>query len=396
MPNNENWPEYRGPNADGITAATGLPLTWSENKNIRWKTPIPGRAWSTPVIWERQIWLTNATPDGKRLSILCLDRETGRILHDRCLFENPKPDGIHEVNSYASPSPVLEAGRVYVHFGTYGTACLDTKTFATVWERRDILCDHGVGPGSSPVLFRNLLILTMDGMDVQYTVALDTRTSKTVWKTDRSTDFTGFIGDQRKAFATPTIAIIPGQPQLISNGAQAVFGYEPQTGKEIWRIRYRGFSNASRPLVQGNIAYINTGFGKADLWAVRLEGKGDVTDSHVLWKYGRTVPLKPTPILTDGLLFLTHDSGVTTCLDAKTGTEIWKERALGAVSASPILANGLVYVPGEEGTTVVFRAGRRFEIVAENRLDAGCMASPAVAGKSLYLRTKTHLYRIEG
>jgi outer membrane protein assembly factor BamB len=391
----EDWPDYRGPNADGIARTTGLPLEWSEQKHVRWKTPIPGRAWSSPVVQGEQIWLTNATPDGKTLSIVCVHRETGRLLHDRVLFEVARPAIIHEVNSYASPSPVLEPGRVYVHFGTYGTACLDTTTFRTVWERRDLNCDHGVGAGSSPVLFDSLLILTMDGMDVQYSVALDKRTGKTVWKTDRSVDMSGLDGDSRKAFATPVFATVAGKPLLVSSGAHAVYGYEPRTGKELWRIRYRGFSNASRTLVNGGIAYINTGFGKADLWAVRLDGAGDVTDTHVLWKYGRTVSLKPSPVLADGLIFLVHDSGVVTCLEEKTGAEVWKERIGGSFSASPLHAEGNLYLFSENGTATVLRAGRTFEKRAENRLETGFMASPAVAGKALFLRTKTHLYRIE-
>jgi outer membrane protein assembly factor BamB len=390
-----DWPDYRGPNADGVVAAKGLPLEWSEQRNVRWKTPVSGRAWSSPVIQGEQIWLTNATPDGKTLSTLCIHRDTGRILHDRVLFEVPRPEIIHEVNSYASPSPLLEAGRVYAHFGTYGTVCVDTKTFRNIWERRDVNCAHGVGAGSSPVLFDNLLILTMDGMDVQYTIALDKRTGKTVWKTDRSVDMSGLDGDSRKAFATPVFAMVGGKPQLVSSGAHAVYGYEPHTGKELWRIRYRGFSNASRSVVSGNVAYINTGFGRADLWAIRLDGAGDVTDTHVLWKYGRTVSLKPSPILVDGLIFMVHDSGVVTCLEAKTGEEIWKERIGGSFSASPLYAEGNLYLFSENGTTTVLKAGRTFEKRAESRLDAGFMASPAVAGKALYLRTTKYLYRVE-
>ena len=391
----DNWPEFRGPNADGRSSATGLPLTWGDTKNVRWKTAIHGRGWSTPVVWGDQVWLTTATDTGSEQYVLCVDRNTGKILLDRKLFENASPAPRHDLNSYASPSPVIEAGRVYVHFGNYGTACLDTKTFKILWTRRDLTCDFEVGPGSSPVLYGNMLILTMDGMDKQFTIALDKKNGATIWKQDRSTDFGDLSQDQRKSFNTPVFVAENGKTQMISSGAQAAFGYDPRNGKELWRLRFRGFSHSSRPLLGPGIVYLNTGFGRPDLLAVRLGGSGDITESHVLWRYGKNVPAKPSPLLIGDLLYFVDDSGVATCLEAKTGKEVWKHRLGDSFSASPVYADGRIYCFSEAGKVTILKPGRQFESLAENEMPAGFMASPAIAGKALYLRTKTHLYRVE-
>lgn len=401
----EQWPDFRGPAGDGHSRGKGIPLSWSETQNVKWKIPVPGRSWSSPVVWGSQIWLTKAPEDGCRMGAMCVDRTTGKVLMDRVIFTNEvleEQGPGHDSNSYASPSPVIEAGRVYLHFGKYGTACLDTRTFKTLWERRDLLCTHSAGPGSSPVLFRNLLILTYDGIDHQFLAALDTKTGKTVWKRDRSVDWKqidppGKTPDvqQRKAFSTPFLTNWEGRPLLISTGAKATCGYDPLTGEELWKVTYKGFSNASRPLAGHGFAYINTGYGRAELYAVRLGGRGDITDTHVAWKADRNVPLNPSPLLLDGLMYLISGGGILTCLDAKTGEEVWKERLEGAFSASPVLIEGRVFLFNEAGKAVIFEPGRQFKRVAENQLENGLMGSPAVVGRSLILRTKTHLYCVE-
>ena len=391
----ENWPQFRGPRGDGSSTAAGLPVAWSETENIVWKTPIRDRGWSSPVVWGDQIWMTTATADGRAMFAVCVDRNSGKILHDVKIFDTPEPEEIHALNSYASPTPVVESGRVYVHFGTYGTACLDTHTADILWTRRDLRCDHFRGPGSSPYLLGNLLILHFDGIDVQYLVALDKRTGKTVWHTDRSTDFGDLDGDFRKAYSTPIAISVAGRQQLISPGANATMAYDPTTGKEIWNVRYKGFSNTCRPLFDQELVYLTTGFGKNEIWAVRPDGRGDVTDSHVVWRSRQGVPKKPSPVLVDGLIYMIEDSGILTCLEAKTGETIWRERIGGEFSASPVVADGRIYVCDQQGTTTAFKPGREYRRLAANRLDAGCMASPAVVGKAIYLRTETHLYRIE-
>ncbi len=402
-PGTESWPEFRGPTGDGRVDAE-IPLEWSETRNVAWKTPIHGRGWSTPVVLGRQVWLTTATEDGKAMSVLCIDRDTGKVLHDRVLFRNEKPRPLgNPVNCYASPSPAIERGRVHVTFGSYGTACLDTRTFETIWERRDLPCNHFRGPASSAVLFEDMLILQMDGSDHQYVVALDTATGRTRWKTDRSTDYGDLDddgkpradGDFRKAFNTPFVVRAAGRLQMISPGAKAVFSYDPATGKEIWTVRYGNHSSASRTVVADGLALINTGYPKAQLWAVRLDGSGDVTDTHVVWKCHQSVPNRSSPLVTDGLILMCTDRGIASCLEAATGTRVWQERIGGNYSASPILARGRAYFFAEDGTTTVIAASREFRVLTRNTLDDGMMASPAVAGRELYLRTRTHLYRIE-
>ena len=403
-PSGENWPEFRGHSGDGHSSVIGLPLSWSETQNVRWKTPIPGRGWSTPVVWGKQVWLTTATEDGRAMSVLCVERNTGKVLLNRELFQNPNPEPLgNDVNSYASPTPTIEAGRVYVHFGSYGTACLDTRTFQTLWERRNLPCRHYRGPSSSPILFGNLLILTLDGADYQYVTALDKKTGKTVWKTDRTANWGDFDpngkviaeGDFRKAHSTPLITLVNGQPEMVSMGAKAGYAYDPKTGKELWKVDYRGFSASFRPVEGEGLVFVPTGYSRSDLWAVRLGGRGNVTSSHIVWKYSKNVPSKPSPLLLNDLLYLVDDAGVVTCLEAKTGNEVWKERMGGHFSASPLTAEGRIYCFSEEGKTTVLKPGRKFEVIAESQLKDGFMASAAVAGKAFFLRTKTHLYRIE-
>ena len=405
-----DWPEFRGPWGNGLATipgsrkSPGLPLNWSETENVKWKTSIPHRGWSTPVVMNNQIWLTTATLKGHDFFVICVDANSGEILFNEMLFhtDNPEPLG-NPLNSYASPSPVIESGRVYVSFGSYGTACLDTKTFELLWKRSDLPCRHFRGPGSSLVLFKNLLILTMDGVDVQYLVALDKFTGRTVWKTDRTADWNDLDsdgkprgeGDLRKAYSTPLIIDVDGNKQMISVGAKAVYGYDPADGRERWKIHNRGYSGAARPVYGDGIAYMISGFGKTDLLAIRVDGSGDVTDTNIVWQTGRNVPRTSSPLLIDDLFFMTNDTGTTTCLEALTGRQVWTQRLPGDYAASPLYADGRIYCFNMDGKTTVFKAARKSEILATNTLDSGFMASAAVSGKSLFLRTKTHLYRIE-
>ena len=326
------WPEYRGPAADGHSPSRGLPLEWSESKNVRWKTAIHGRGWSTPVVRGKQVWITTATEDGKEMSILCVDRDSGDIVHDRVLFRNesPRPLG-NDMNGYASPSCVVEDGAVYAHFGSYGTARIDTETFETQWTQRDLPCHHFRGPASSPILVDGRIILHMDGADHQYIVALDKKSGDTVWRTERSTDYGDLDasgkpkrdGDFRKAYNTPVVRVRDGVPVVVSPAAKAVYGYDARTGDELWQVRYPGHSTASRTVLHGNLALVNTGYSKAELWAIELGGKGDVTDSHVRWKRFRSVPNRASPVLVDGHYYSVSDKGVGLCLNASTGDEIW-------------------------------------------------------------------------
>ena len=391
----ENWPELHGPTQNGHAGDTPVPTTWNEDQNIRWKCKIHGEGWSSPVIWEEQIWLATATKDGKKMYAVCVDKRTGEIVHDLKLFENAEPRFKHKMNSYASPTPVIEDGFVYVSFGSYGTACVDTKTGEKVWERRDLPCNHWRGPGSSPILFRDLLILTFDGYDYQYLAALNKRTGKTVWKVDRQIDYQTDDGDRMKAYCTPIITKIDDRIQMVSPTSMAVIAYDPTNGEEIWRVGFKEFSATARPIHVGDWLFVNTGFGKAQLYGIRAGGEGDLTESNVQWTVKKSIGSKPSSVVVDGLIYGVHDAGVMTCIDGDTGNAIWTKRLGGNYSASLLYAGGHIYVSSDEGKTTVVKPGREFNKVAVNQLGDGFMSSPSVAGKSLYLRSRSHLYRIE-
>ena len=345
-------------------------------------------------MWDQQIWLTTAREDGTQLYVMCLDLQSGKVLRDDKLFDVAQPQDIHLTNSHASPTPVIEEGRVYVHFGSYGTAGLETDGGDVLWQRRDLPCNHWRGPGSSPILFEDMLIVHFDGYDRQYVVALDKQTGRTRWKVDRNIDYQTDDGDFKKAFCTPSVITVDGQAQLVSPAARAAIAYNPRNGEEIWRIHYRNHSATARPLYGHGLVFINSGFSKAQLFAVRPDGRGDVTDTNVAWTEERSIGSKPSHLLIDDLLYIVHDQGTATCLEATTGKRWWQKRLGGNFSASPIVANGHLYFLNEEGETTVVKPGREFQLVATNRLDDGCMASPAVADESLLIRTKTHLYRV--
>jgi outer membrane protein assembly factor BamB len=392
----DSWPRFRGPDGNGHSDGVRLPLTWTEQDNIVWKTAIHDRGWSSPVVWANQVWLTTAAAKGYELFAVCVDRDTGKIVYDVRVFDVAHPMPLNNpANTYASPTPVIEAGRVYVHFGSYGTACLDTRTAKILWTRRDLECDHWRGPASSPILYGHLLILTFDGHDKQYLAALDKTTGKTVWLKDRSFDYGKLDGDLKKAYSTPSLITVNGKTQLVSASAFGTIAYEPTTGEEVWKITHGGMNTAVTPVYGHGKVFVTTSDGGLQLVAVRPDGSGDVTRTHIDWTYKKNVPNRSSPLLVDDLLYMGNGQGMISCLDAKTGKLVWEQRAGGANWASPIFAAGRLYFFDDTGTTIVAEPGRVWKKLAENRLDEGCMASPAVAGEALFVRTKTHLYRIE-
>lgn len=392
-----NWPDWRGPSNDGRSDATDLPLTWSETEHIKWKTPIHDQGWSTPVIWSNQIWLTTATEDGHKFFALCVDFSSGKITRDIKVFNCAKPQGKHPLNSYATPSPVIEEGRLYVHYGTFGTACIDTRSGKVLWRWDEIHCDHVQGPASSPFLFENLLILHLEGSDVQNIIALDKMTGKMVWKAERPKEH--YTGNPLyyKAYITPIIIRVNGKPQLISNGSKVCQAFDPYTGKEIWRVVYGGDSTISRPIFGDDLVYVNSGWEEesAELWAVKPDGVGDVTESKVLWKVVENIPIESSPVFADHMIFTVNDRGMASGIDAKTGAVNWQENFKSMFSASPIYAPGRIYFFDKKGRTVVVAADRTYKQLAVNSLGDGFMASPAVKDKSLILRSRTNLYRVE-
>lgn len=388
----ENWSQFRGPRADGVGTADNLPVEFGEEKNVTWKTAIHGKGWASPVVWGNQVWTATATEDGKELFAVCVDLKTGEIIHDVKVFDVAEPEFCHPTNSYASCTPTVEEGRVYVHFGSYGTACLDTATGKTLWERRDLPCDHFRGPASSPTLFGDLLFLNFDGFDVQYVVALNKKTGKTVWKKDRDIDYGTDNGDYKKAYGTSMVFELGGRQQLVSPAAFETIAYDVQTGDQLWKVRHEGTNAAAPPILADGLLYLCVGSGGGML-AVRPDENAEQV--QIEWKYAKSVPKRGSPLLFDGLLYLFNDSGVATCLDARTGDEVWQTRIDGSYWSSPVAADGKIFACSQEGHVNVLAPGREFKLLAANQFESGFNASPAIADNALFVRSFTHLYRIE-
>lgn len=411
----DEWPQFRGPDGTGHVPGPPVAVHWSESRNIAWKTPIPGKGHSSPVISDNRIWLTTAIEEtlspedvARRLAqvknprgldvaarvtlqLVSLNRSTGAVEHVIDLFQIDDPEPVHSLNSYASPTPVLEGGRVYCHFGTYGTVCLDTESTEILWVRDDVHVDHQNGPGSSPILWQNLLIVHFDGIDAQFIMAFDKHTGETVWSRKRS----GKMNERpemQKAYCTPVITESNGHQALISPAADWVYAYDPASGEELWKVPYGqlGFSTVPRPVVGHGLVFVCTSFIQSRLLAVKLDQPPGA--NPVAWYSDSQIPKKPSVLLVEDKLYFVNDGGIATCLDATTGREVWRARLGGQYSASPLYAGGLIYFFSQEGVTTVIRPGATFDVVAENELDEGFMASPAVVDGRLYLRTDGHLY----
>ena len=416
----DEWPQFRGPGGQGHTEMTGLPLTWSESENVKWKTDIAGEGHSSPVISGDQVWLTtaitaelSAEEQQKRLSTLKnsnglkivgeltlqaiqIDRESGEIKRQVVLFTIPNPEPKHALNSYASPTPVIAGDRVFFHFGTYGTACIDRTSGEVLWKNDTLKLEHQNGPGSSPAVWQDRVIIHLDGTDTQSIVALDAATGKVVWQTKRSGEMDK-TPELQKAYGTPLILEINDRPLVISPAANWVYGYDARDGKEIWKASYGklGFSTVPRPVISEDTVYIATSYMQSRLVAVKFTGEGDVTGSHIRWTSDRQIPQKPSLIALGGRLYFVSDQGIVRSLKADSGEEVWFARLDGDYSASPLEAEGRLYFLNQDGVCTVLEAGDAYKELAKNKLAGGFMASPAVAGKALFLRTATSLYRIE-
>ena len=387
----DSWPTYRGPNGDGHSTAKGVPTAFGESDNLRWKVAIHDKGWSSPVVRGDQVWVTTAKEDGSEMFAVCVDRNSGQVVHDLKLYTpdpkaTPLPD-MRKYNSYASCTPYLEEGRGYFHFGTYGTVCLDTKTGKPIWERTDIHVDHYRAPASSPVVWNDLLFLTFDGFDRQYVTALNKATGKTVWAKDRAIKYKSDNGDFKKAYSTPQVITVGGKPQLVSSAAEATIAYDPANGDEIWKVYHGGMNEAVRPVYAHGLVYLTAGHVKS-LVAVK-PGSGEVTPT---WSFKKDGPTRPSPIVVKDHLYFANDEGVAFCLNAKTGEKVWQERLGGPCTASPILVEGNLIFCAENGKVEVIAADPTFNRVTVNKLDAGCKASPAAVGDALFVRTFTHLY----
>jgi outer membrane protein assembly factor BamB len=416
------WTQWRGPNGDGHAPEGSYPIRWGEHQNIAWKTfLVPSKGHSSPVVQNGKIWLTSAVetpgteeekatrvkeskfPGASTLHYLSkvaffaiqLDLSSGDILREVKVFEERNPQAIHRLNSYASPSPLLSEGRLYVHFGTFGTACLDAESGSILWKNLDLdlQIHHENGPGSTPIGWDGLLIFHLDGTDKQSVVALEQKTGKLIWQTPRS----GKLKENpqtKKAYATPVIAETEKGPVLISTGADWVYGYDPKSGKELWKINYGvlGFSNVAKPILHEDLFIISTGFMKGELHAYQLDG---LKQPELVWKLSKGAPKKPSPILVDGFVYVINDGGILTVVRARDGNLIWRERLEGEYSASPTYAGGHIYFSNQSGMTTVIKPGNQLEIVVQNQLRTGHMASFAPIPNGLLVRTNEALYRIE-
>lgn len=398
----ENWTHFRGSEMNGISEDQDLPMLWNDSTNIIWKTGINGKGWSSPVVYGDQVWLTYAETDGKQMSGICIDFNSGKLIYKIELFQ---PDSVypkHSVNTYATPTPCIEDGFVYMNFGTYGTACIDTKNGKVVWKRTDLNCDHVQGPGSSPILYKDLIILHFEGIDVQYLVALNKANGELVWKTDRPVNlYEPMAPIGRKAYITPIIVNVNGQDLLISNGSAVCIAYNPLTGEEIWRIVEGEDSTIAMPVSENGTVYFYTSFVSdpdgekyAELLAVDPRGKGDVTKTHVLWRIKSPILQLLTPLIKDGLIYTIDTRNTLYCLDARTGKEVYSKKLKHKYNASPVYAGGNIYFTSVNGETMILKAGKVLQVIAENKLPGEVYATPAILRNSILVRTDEMLYRI--
>jgi outer membrane protein assembly factor BamB len=397
-----NWTHFRGTNLNGISEDHNVPVIWNDSTNIIWKTTIQGKGWSSPVVYGDQVWVTSASENGKQMAGICLDFNSGKLIYNINLFQPDSTYPKHSINTYATPTPCIEDGFVYMNFGTYGTACVDTRNGKVVWKRTDLNCDHVQGPGSSPILYKNLIILHIEGVDVQYLVALNKQTGETVWKTDRPVKlYEPLAPIGKKAYITPIIMNVNGEDLLISNGSAVCIAYNPLTGEEVWRIVEGEDSTIAMPFTENGIVYFYPSFvtgtdGEkfAELLAVNPAGKGDVTKTNVLWRFKFPVLQLLTPLIKDGLIYTIDTKNMLYCLDAKTGVEVYSKKLKQKYNSSPVFAGGNIFFTSVKGETMVLKAGNQLHILAENKLPGEVYATPAFVRNSILMRTDSQLYRI--
>jgi outer membrane protein assembly factor BamB len=411
-----NWLDFRGPTGQGHVGPGhpgegDLPVEWSATRNVAWKQPVPGLGWSSPVVVNGQVIVTSAVPveadatngsaangnaangnAGQALSlrVLAYDVATGKPRWDTEVFQQPKDaPRIHGKNSHASPTAVVRGDSVFVHFGHQGTACLGLDG-QVKWRNRELAYAPVHGNGGTPALVQDMLVYSADGASDPFLAALDQKSGQLRWKASRDSD-----APKKFSFSTPLVIQVDGQTQIISPGSNSVGAFDPANGKEIWRVRYQGYSVIPRPIFANGLVYISTGYDSPSVMAIRPDGAGDVTDSHVAWVVKKGAPHTPSLLAVGDWVFMVSDRGVATCLDAKTGAEVWQERLGGNYSASPLHADGKIYFQSEEGDTTVVRAAAQYEMLAKNSLGERTLASYAVTGRALLIRGAANLYRVE-
>ncbi len=398
-----NWTHFRGSDLDGHAQVSKAPIHWSDSTNVVWKVPVKGLGWSSPVVFGNQIWLTSAAKDGKEFYTLCFDLESGKLLSEKTIFTCEEPQNIHGTNSYATPTPCIEDGFIYVHYGTFGTACINTKNFEVAWKREDLKCDHMQGPASSPILFKNMLIVHLEGTEDPYVIALNKATGETIWKSIRPKEIYDTLEPvYRKSYQTPIVINVDGRDLLISNASFMCFAHDVYTGEVVWTVEYGYDSTVSMPLFYDGLVYVNSGWIFLDNkpyftreYAIDPTGKGDVTKTHVKWIYEDEVPQIPTPVIADGKMYMVHDRGMVSCIDAKTSLLIWKQKLKGNFNSSPVFAAGNIYFFNVKGECTIIKPGNSFQEVAENNIGEMVKATSAFVDDKMILRTEKHLYLIK-
>lgn len=398
-----HWTHFRGSNMDGHAQVEKAPLVWSEDNHVEWKVPVKGLGWSSPVVYGNQVWLTSADKGGNEFYVHCYDLTSGDLLSEQTVFSASDPQRIHGTNSYATPTPCIEKDFVYVHFGHFGTACIHTKTFEIVWERDDLKCEHMQGPASSPILFGDKLIVHLEGTEDPYLVALEKESGETIWKSVRPKEIYDPIKPVwRKSYQTPIVVKVGGKDLMISNSAYMCFAHDVHTGEVIWTFTYGHDSTVSQPLFYNGLVYVNSGWifeknkpSYTRQYAIDPTGTGDVTDTHEVWMYEELVPQIPTPVIVEGKMYMVHDRGMLSCVDAMSGKLIWQEKLKGNFNASPIYAAGHIYLFNVKGECTIIRPGNSFEKMAENEVDGTVKAIPAFVEDGMVLRSEKYLYLIQ-
>ena len=399
----ENWARFRGPNGQGVSKETNLPVSWSAEENIAWKAPIPGEGWSSPIIWNDHIFLTTATEDGKNCHVIAIDKKTGEILWDKIVFTQKPQQHRHDMNSYATPTPVTDGNTVFAVFSGGSFVALDFEG-NTLWVNSDLEFYSQHGLSASPILYNDLLILAVDQSsreepkgvgwhepwDKGYLLALDKNTGKERWR--------GARGMSRLAHSTPAVMQVDGKDQIISPAGDVIQGFDPADGTLIWTVASKGEPCVPSPVIGEGLIYSNPS-GTDPILAVKPDGKGDCTATHIAWEQRRGAPMMASYLYVKPCLYTCADGGNFSSLDATTGEVLWQLRLrTGALNPSPIYADGKIYAISEQGTTIVLKPSadpkETAEIISKNELNEHCRASIAVAGNQLIIRTANQLWCI--
>jgi outer membrane protein assembly factor BamB len=389
------WPQFRGPNGDGTTNAKNVPVEWSASDHVEWKQPLPGVGWSSPVLTGGKLYLTTAVSDADEavsLHALCVSATNGHIVWDTEIF---RPDGpaakeMHSKNSMASPTPIIDGDRLYVHFGHMGTAAIDLAG-NIIWRQSSLAYHPQHGNGGSPLLCGDLLIFSADGKADPFVAALDRASGEVRWKQPRDT-----TAKKTFSFSTPTEIEVDGSKQVICAGSGFVAAYNPPDGREIWRVRYgEGYSVVPRPVFANGLLFLASGYDRSVLYAIDPKGaQGDATETNVVWTLEKGAPLTPSVLVAGDELYFVSDNGVATCIDARTNKNHWTKRLGGDYSASPIFAEGRIYFQSEAGVTTVIKAGTQYEALSTNDIGERTLASPIATDGAIYIRSQSHLWRI--